>query len=151
MPPPGVGDCCHIQAMIHQQVVSLIWRLIALPGFAPVFEITCSQFFVMISLTVTAPRPEGRGFLLLRPLPTVCRSDAGLHRQRRTALPPWLPDYWRPTALSNDYWTELLQEEEPGRCAWSQVDLSLVTSILFNPIRALVFVAIVAGLWWYTG
>jgi hypothetical protein len=37
---------------------------------------------------VTAPRPKGRGFQLLRPQPVRDRIYAGLHWQGRTILPP---------------------------------------------------------------
>ena len=40
---------------------------------------------------VTAPRPVGRGFPLLRPLPSVRRIYAGLHGQKRRVPPPLVP------------------------------------------------------------
>ncbi len=40
---------------------------------------------------VTAPRPVGRGFPLLRPQPSVRRIYAGLHGQRRRVPPPLVP------------------------------------------------------------
>ncbi len=41
--------------------------------------------------SVTAPRPVGRGFPLLRPLPSVRRIYAGLHGQKRRVPPPLVP------------------------------------------------------------
>ncbi|EAC2055198.1 hypothetical protein E6E08_25000 [Escherichia coli] len=40
---------------------------------------------------VTAPRPVGRGFPLLRPQPSVRRIYAGLHGRRRRVPPPVVP------------------------------------------------------------
>ncbi len=42
-------------------------------------------------IIVTAPRPVGRGFPLLRPQPSVRRIYAGLHGQKRRVPPPSVP------------------------------------------------------------
>lgn len=49
-----------------------------------------SQLQTMVA-TVTAPRPVGRGFPLLRPQPSVRRIYAGLHGQKRRVPPPSVP------------------------------------------------------------